>query len=82
MSCGLVKTFVICFGCIFFGHQFCCRAGACGWQKHGPYALEDGEIGLVNVFSAKFQDIERFDVIAVYNEKKKENWVKRVIGLG
>ena len=43
--------------------------------------LEDGEIGLMNVFSAKFQDIERFDVVVVYNEEKKENWVKRVIGL-
>ena len=35
----------------------------------------------MNVFSAKFTDIDRFDVVVAYNEESGENWVKRVIGL-
>ena len=76
----LVKTFVICFGCIFLLTNFVVKPVRVDGRSMDP-TLEDGEIGLMNVFSAKFQDIERFDVVVVYNEEKKENWVKRVIGL-
>ena len=76
----LVKTFVICFVCIFLLTNFVVKPVRVDGRSMDP-TLEDGEIGLMNVFSAKFQDIERFDVVVVYNEEKKENWVKRVIGL-
>ena len=75
-----MKTFVICFVCIFLLTNFVVKPVRVDGRSMDP-TLEDGEIGLMNVFSAKFQDIERFDVVVVYNEEKKENWVKRVIGL-
>ena len=71
----LVKTFVICFVCIFLLTNFVVKPVRVDGRSMDP-TLEDGEIGLMNVFSAKFQDIERFDVVVVYNEEKKENWVK------
>ncbi|MCR0505502.1 signal peptidase I, partial [[Clostridium] innocuum] len=76
----LVKTFVICFVCIFLLTTFVIKPVRVDGRSMYP-TLEDGEIGLMNVFSAKFQDIKRFDVVVVYNEEKDENWVKRVIGL-
>lgn len=34
----LVKTFVICFVCIFLLTTFAHQAGTCGWKKHVSYA--------------------------------------------
>lgn len=76
----LLKTFVICFICVFLLTTFVIKPVKVDGRSMYPN-LEDGEIGLMNVFSAKFMDIERFDVVVVYNEEKQENWVKRVIGL-
>lgn len=76
----LLKTFIICFVCVFVITTFLAKPVRVDGRSMYP-TLEDGEIGIMNVFSAKFQDIDRFDVVVVYNEEKKENWVKRVIGL-
>lgn len=76
----LVRTFVICFVFVFLITSFIIKPVRVDGRSMYP-TLEDGEIGLMNVFSAKFQEINRYDVVVVYNEEKNENWVKRVIGL-
>lgn len=76
----LLKTFIICFIAVFLLTTFVVKPVRVDGRSMYP-TLEDGEIGLMNVFSAKFLDIERFDVVVVYNEESNENWVKRVIGL-
>lgn len=65
----LVKTFVICFVCIFLLTTFVIKPVRVDGRSMYP-TLEDGEIGLMNVFSAKFQDIKRFDVVVVIMKKR------------
>ena len=43
--------------------------------------LQDGERGLVNIFSTLIFGIHRFDVVAVVEPESGDQWVKRVIGL-
>lgn len=43
--------------------------------------LEDHESVFINVAAGYLSEIERFDVVAVKNEKNGELWVKRVIAL-
>lgn len=76
----LLKTFIVCFVCVFLITTFLAKPVRVDGRSMYP-TLEDGEIGIMNVFTAKFQDIKRYDVVVVYNEEKKENWVKRVIGM-
>lgn len=76
----LAKTFIICLIAVFLLTKFVVRPVQVDGKSMFP-TLEDRDIGLMNVFSAKFQEIKRFDVVVVYNEEKNENWVKRVIGL-
>lgn len=76
----LIKTFLICLIAVTLLTNFVAKPVRVDGRSMYP-TLEDGEIGVMNVFSAKFQDIERYDVVVVYNEEKNENWVKRVIGL-
>ena len=76
----LLKTFIICFIAVFLLATFVVKPVRVDGRSMYP-TLEDGEVGLMNVFSAKFTDIDRFDVVVAYNEESGENWVKRVIGL-
>lgn len=76
----LLKTFIICFFAVFLLTTFVVKPVRVDGRSMYP-TLEDGEVGLMNVFSAKFTDIDRFDVVVAYNEESGENWVKRVIGL-
>lgn len=77
---ALLKTFIICFIAVFLLTTFVVKPVRVDGRSMYP-TLEDGEVGLMNVFSAKFTDIDRFDVVVAYNEESGENWVKRVIGL-
>lgn len=43
--------------------------------------LEDGQIGITNVIGVYIGDIERFDVVTVYDHVEEKNLAKRVIGL-
>ena len=76
----LLKTFIICFIAVFLLTTFVVKPVRVDGRSMYP-TLEDGEVGLMKVFSAKFTDIDRFDVVVAYNEESGENWVKRVIGL-
>lgn len=76
----IIRTFIICFIAVFIITTYIAKPVRVDGRSMYP-TLEDGEVGLMNIFSAKFSDIERFDVVVAYNEESKENWVKRVIGL-
>lgn len=76
----LLKTFVICFVSVFLITTFIVKPVRVDGKSMFP-TLDNGEIGLMNVFSVKFQTVKRLDVVVVYNKETKENWVKRVIGL-
>lgn len=76
----LLKTFVICAICVFLLTTFVVKPVRVDGQSMYP-TLENEEIGVMNVFSAKFLSVERQDVVVVYNEQTEENWVKRVIGM-
>lgn len=44
--------------------------------------LQEGAIGISNIFVTSFREIERFDVVIVKSPtKQKEEWIKRVIAL-
>lgn len=45
------------------------------------YTLEDGQLVLVNKIVYRFNDIKRFDIIVLDNEKDNDRIIKRVIGL-
>lgn len=76
----LLRIFVICFVSIFLITQFVIKPIRVEGSSMYP-TLEDGEIGLTNVFGVKFMGIARYDVVIVYNTERDEHWVKRVIGL-
>lgn len=76
----LAKTFIICLIAVFLLTKFVIRPVQVDGKSMYP-TLEDRDIGLMNVFSAKFLEIKRYDVVVVYNEEKSENWVKRIIGM-
>lgn len=76
----IAKIFVICFVVIFLITNFLVKPIRVEGSSMYP-TLKDGELGLTNVFGVKFQSVNRFDVVILYNEERKEHWVKRVIGL-
>lgn len=76
----LLKTFVICFIAVFLVTTFIVKPIRVDGKSMTPTLL-DNEIGLMNVFKAKYSSINRFDVVVVYNEEEDQDWVKRVIGL-
>ena len=43
--------------------------------------LKDGEIGITNIIGIYIDDVERFDVVSVYDQHENKNLIKRVIGL-
>lgn len=75
-----IKTLVLCAISVFLLTTYVIKPVRVDGKSMYP-TLDNGEIGMMNVFSAKFMKIERFDVVVVYNHERNENWVKRVIGL-
>lgn len=76
----LLKTFIVCFIVVFLLSHFVVKPVQVDGDSMYP-TLENQEIGLVNVFSAKHLGINRFDVVVVKHEETNDNWVKRVIGM-
>ena len=76
----LCKIFLICYGIVFLITTFLCKPVRVQGESMYPTLL-DGEIGVMNVFGAKFGEVSRYDIVVVHNEEKNEDWVKRVIGL-
>lgn len=76
----LVKIFVICFVIVYLVTNFVSKPIRVEGSSMYP-TLKDGEVGITNVFSVKFQGVNRFDVVIIYNEERGEYWVKRIIGL-
>lgn len=76
----LLRIFILCFVSIYLITQFIMKPIRVEGSSMYP-TLEDGEIGITNVFGVKFMGISRYDVVIVYNTERDEHWVKRVIGL-
>lgn len=76
----LVKIFVVCFVMVYMITTFIAKPVQVDGGSMFP-TLADEQIGITNVFSARFQKINRFDVVIIYNSYEHEYWVKRVIGL-
>ncbi len=76
----LIRIFVICFVAVYLLTTFLIKPIRVEGSSMYP-TLVDGEIGLTNVFAARYMNIERYDVVIVHNKEKDEYWVKRVIGL-
>lgn len=76
----LVKIFVLCYVMVMLLTTFVVKPIRVEGSSMYP-TLKDGEIGLTNVFSVKFQSVDRYDVVIIYNEERGEYWVKRVIGI-
>lgn len=76
----LIKTFVICFIAIFLITTYLIRPVRVDGRSMYP-TLEDDDMGIMNIISRKMFGVDRYDVVVVYNDKVKEDWVKRVIGL-
>ena len=76
----LAKIFVICFVIVFILTHYVAKPIRVEGSSMYP-TLQDGQLGITNVFAVKFQNVSRFDVVIVYNEERGEHWVKRVIGL-
>lgn len=76
----IAKIFIICFVVIYLLTNFIAKPIRVEGSSMYP-TLKDGELGITNVFGVKFQSVDRYDVAIIYNEERKEHWVKRVIGL-
>lgn len=78
----LVRTFLICFVAVMLISNFVVKPVHVDGDSMHP-TLNDGELGLINLFSVQHQSIERQDVVVAEhkNFNSKEDWVKRVIGL-
>lgn len=76
----LIKIFVICYIVVMLLTNYVVKPIRVEGSSMYP-TLKDGEFGLTNVFSVKFQSVDRYDVVIIYNEERGEYWVKRVIGL-
>lgn len=76
----LAKIFVICFVIVFILTHYVAKPIRVEGSSMYP-TLQDGQLGITNVFAVKFQNVSRFDVVIVYNEERGEHWVKRVIGV-
>ena len=76
----LIKTIIICCILVYIISTFFAKTVKVSGDSMYP-TLEDKEFGITNVFSAKYLDIDRFDIVIVYIDELDEYWVKRVIGL-
>lgn len=76
----LCKIFLICYVTVFLITSFLFKPVRVQGESMYPTLLDE-EIGVMNVFGVKFGEVDRFDIVVVYNEEKDEDWVKRVIGL-
>lgn len=76
----MIKIFILCAVTVLVVTKFLVKPVQVDGRSMYP-TLEDNEIGFTNVFSARFLEINRYDVVIVYNEDTEEYWVKRVIGL-
>ena len=77
-----IKTFVICLGAVWLLTTFVFTPVRVDGMSMYP-TLHDDDLGIASIFSAKYLEIERFDVVVV-NDKaanSKDHWVKLVIGL-
>lgn len=77
-----IKTFVICLGAVWLLTTFVFTPVRVDGMSMYP-TLHDEDMGIASIFSAKYLEIERFDVVVVNDkaENSKDHWVKRVIGL-
>lgn len=76
----IVKIFVICLVVVYVITTFLFKPIRVEGDSMYPI-LEDTELGITNVFSAKFLDIDRGDVVIIYSQENDEYWVKRIVGL-
>lgn len=74
------KIFILCFIFIYLLTTFVIKPIRVDGRSMYP-TLADGDIGITNVFSARFLGVSRYDVVIVYNEERDEKWVKRVMAL-
>ncbi|MEG0841769.1 MAG: signal peptidase I [Erysipelotrichaceae bacterium] len=76
----ILKIFIICSVVVYLITTFIAKPIKIEGDSMYP-VLEDTEIGITNVFSAKYLDIKRGDVVIIYAKDNDEFWVKRVVGL-
>lgn len=76
----LIKIFVICMISVYLLTTFIAKPIRVDGSSMYP-TLESEEVGITNVFAAKYMGISRFDVVIIHNDEADEYWVKRVIGL-
>lgn len=76
----IIKIFLLCFVAVYLITTFIAKPIKIEGDSMYPI-LEDTEIGVTNVFSAKYGDIKRGDVVIIYAKDNDEFWVKRIIGL-
>lgn len=74
------KIFIYCFIFIYLLTSFVIKPIRVDGRSMYP-TLSDGDVGITNVFAAKFLSVSRYDVVIVHNEQRDENWVKRIIAL-
>ena len=78
---SLLKIFLICFVLVYFTVNFLIRPIHVSGRSMFP-TIDHGELAFSNAFSARFQEIERGDVVIAYEDKALHRMViKRVIGL-
>ena len=78
---SLLKIFAVCLILIFIITNYVVRHIQVNGGSMYP-TLHDKEFGLSNAFAAKFQDIERGDIVVAYENTQLYTYVvKRVIGL-
>ena len=76
----LAKTFIVCLILVKLLTTFViCPVRVDGNSMYPT--LHDESLGIVNLFSVKFGQIERQDIVVVRYKSENESWVKRVIGL-
>ncbi|MCB7330070.1 signal peptidase I [Longicatena caecimuris] len=78
---SLLKIFLACFVLVYLTINFAVRPIHVSGQSMFP-TIEEGDFALSNAFSAKFQEIERGDIVIAYENKQMHRMIiKRVIGL-
>ena len=78
---SLLKIFLVCFGLVYIMVNYLVRPIHVNGQSMFP-TIQEGEFAFSNAFAAKFQDIERGDVVIAYeNQYLNRMVIKRVIGL-
>lgn len=76
----LIKTFVICLVIVFLITRYVFTPVKVDGKSMAPTLL-DQEIGVMNIFAARFLEIKRSDIVVVDSKSNGDKWVKRVIGL-